>query len=181
MTRKVLYSQVLLFLLILVSAVVILPAKTQAYCQERTHIWPTLIWMPCIQFPVGCPAPIDYLCCSSADECEAQNPFCNGDPKQGIRTGLGCVQTYMDINQPTVLVNQLIAWGLGLSAIAAFFLLIYGGFTMMTAQGDPKKVVQAQEIITSVVLGLLVITSAVVILNFVGVHIFGLQFYGFSF
>jgi len=56
------------------------------------------------------------------------------------------------------------------SLVGAIFLLvmIYGGFTWMTAQGDEKKTTKAKEMIVAAIIGLVFILSAYLITAFIG-------------
>ncbi len=65
------------------------------------------------------------------------------------------------------LVGKALAALLGLTATAFFALMIYAGFTWMTAQGNTEKVTTAKNIIINAVLGLVVIALAYAITNFV--------------
>jgi len=47
------------------------------------------------------------------------------------------------------------------------FLMLYGGFTWMTAQGDDKKVAKAQAMLTAAIIGLIVVVAAYAITYFV--------------
>ncbi|NCN25437.1 hypothetical protein COT94_02000 [Candidatus Falkowbacteria bacterium CG10_big_fil_rev_8_21_14_0_10_37_14] len=48
-----------------------------------------------------------------------------------------------------------------------FILILYGGFTWMTAAGDPSKAKRAQTIIITAVVGLIVLLSAYAITTFI--------------
>ncbi len=173
-------SSAVLFFLILILAVLFYPKSASAYCRQGTPGLGSIV-DPMADYSCGmfsglvlCANPMNYLCCSSATECAAQNPFCNTNPLTGIRTGLGCVQSQATIP----FINQLVRWTVSLASLAAFGLIIYAGFTMVTAQGDVKKVKSAQEILTAAIMGLILIVSAVVILNFVGMEILHLNLLG---
>ncbi len=106
------------------------------------------------------------------------NPVkCNGDstclacvedeknPK-GIPTPLGCVKT-----NPAGLVSFILKFLLYTSGGIAALLIIFGGYTMMTSQGNPEKLQGARETITSAVVGLLFIIFSLVLLEIIGVDI----------
>jgi heme/copper-type cytochrome/quinol oxidase subunit 2 len=67
----------------------------------------------------------------------------------------------------TTTIGSLI--GVLLSVLGVIFLLltIYAGFTYMTAQGDPKKVDKAKDILITSVVGLIILMSAYAISTFV--------------
>lgn len=68
---------------------------------------------------------------------------------------------------PEQIVGRLIGAGIGLLGTVFVALLIYGGIIWMTAQGNEDKVKKAKGIITSAVIGLVVVFSAYAIANFV--------------
>lgn len=73
-----------------------------------------------------------------------------------------------DLNRDQDL-NQIIAWLyyfiVGISGIAAFFMLVLGGFEWLSSAGDPGKIKDARDRITSAILGLLLILSSYLILQ----------------
>lgn len=69
-----------------------------------------------------------------------------------------------------LLLNQIgaiIKVGIALTGVIFLVLMIYAGYTWMTAQGDQKKVTEAKETITRAVIGLVVIALAYGITAFV--------------
>ncbi len=80
-----------------------------------------------------------------------------GPEGQKIRIELG-----MDL-------NRLIAWFyyfiVGISGLAAFFMLIWGGVVWLTSAGNPSKIGEAKDRITSAFLGLLIVLSSWLILR----------------
>ncbi len=116
---------------------------------------------------------------------EAPSPVkCNGDsaclacvedeknPK-GIPTPLGCVKT-----NPAGLVSFILKFLLYTSGGIAALLIIFGGYTMMTSQGNPEKLQGARETITSAVVGLLFIIFSLVLLEIIGVDILRIPGFG---
>lgn len=130
---------------------------------------------------IACGSPLrnDSLCCDTTTECAdylvTADPFCGGEVGT-IRTALGCIHA----SDPKALINQIVTWAVGIAAGAAFVTIAYSGFLMTTAAGDVKKVNEAKSFLMSALLGLALITLAVLILNFVGIQIFGLGGFGFS-
>lgn len=92
----------------------------------------------------------------------------------GVNTAIGCLA----VGDPKLLITQLWGWAIGLSGGIAILIIIYAGFQMVTAEGDPKKLQAGQELLTSAIYGLIVIICSVVILNFLGVTV--LQIPGFN-
>lgn len=106
------------------------------------------------------------------------SPLCGTgvDLNLGVNTAIGCLMA----GDPKQLVSQLLGWGVGVGGGIAFLMIIFAGFQMATASGDPKRVKAAQELLTSALAGLILIVLSVVLLNFIGVNILGLNNLGFS-
>lgn len=85
----------------------------------------------------------------------------------GVWTGIGCVQG--SINE---FVGQTV-FGMGIGLAGGFSLLciIYAAFMMQSSQGNPEKLKKAQEMITSCIMGLMLIIFSVFILRLIGVNI----------
>lgn len=60
---------------------------------------------------------------------------------------------------------------------AALLYIFYGGWRWVTSQGDPKEIKSARETIVWSLVGLLVMFSAILIVNFIGAF-FGISFLG---
>ncbi len=101
--------------------------------------------------------------------------FCNSTPGN-VRTSIGCINA----SEPKTFINQIVTWSVGIAAGAAFVTIAYAGFLMVTASGDPKRVNDAKSFMVSALLGLVIISIAILIFNFVGVRIFGTGSFGFS-
>lgn len=86
-----------------------------------------------------------------------------------VCTGLGVIDT-----NPSALVNTILTIAIGVAGGIAFLLIVYGGFRMAFSSGDPKAVQEARDIITSAIVGLLLIIFSVFLLNLIGVDILGL-------
>ena len=56
----------------------------------------------------------------------------------------------------------------------AFLLSLWGGVTLILGAGNPEKMNEGKEIITSAVSGLLFIIFSVVLLRIIGVNILGI-------
>ncbi len=78
----------------------------------------------------------------------------------GSQVGLGTADL-----KGTVL--NVISWVLGILALVAVVMIIYGGFTWMTAAGSEEKIESAKKIIGSAVVGLIVVLLAWAIVIFV--------------
>lgn len=65
------------------------------------------------------------------------------------------------------LVGSFISAALGLLGVVLVVLVIYAGFIWMTAQGNDEKIKKAKGMITSAVIGMIIIFAAYAITNFV--------------
>ena len=72
------------------------------------------------------------------------------------------------------LVNNILSFAIGIAGGVAFLLLIYGGFKFMFSFGNPENIQQGREIITSAIIGLLVVVFSVFLLRLIGISILGL-------
>lgn len=93
--------------------------------------------------------------------------FCNNDPLQGVDTAIGCLFAH----NPNQMIGQILGWAVIVGAGIAFLLIVYAGFQIATAAGDPKRVQAARELLTSAVSGLLLIIFSVLLLNLIGFKI----------
>lgn len=128
-----------------------------------------------INEPCG-PNPGDW-CCQDVADCSTvpapavtitvYNPTCDGGA--GIITALGC----LPIDAETF-VNIALPWAIGIGAGIAFLLGIYGAMLIILSAGNPEKMQAGKELITSVIMGLLVIIFSVVLLQAAGVQVLGL-------
>lgn len=87
--------------------------------------------------------------------------------KKGIWTAIGCVQS--DIG--TFISQQLLGFGIGLAGIVALLCIIYASIMMQTSSGNPERIKKAQEMLTSCIMGLMLIIFAVFILKLIGIDI----------
>ncbi|MFH1832783.1 MAG: hypothetical protein ABH816_01265 [Candidatus Levyibacteriota bacterium] len=90
-----------------------------------------------------------------------------------INTGIGDIQT-----NPAEFVKSLFGIILSLAGGIALILIIISGYKLMVSQGNPEKVKEAQESLTSAIVGLLFIIFSLVILQIIGVDF--LKIPGFS-
>ena len=70
-------------------------------------------------------------------------------------------------NTLAVLAGDIVGTLLAFLGTIFFMLILYGGFTWMTAAGDPSKAKRAQAIIITAVIGLIVLLSAYAITTFI--------------
>ena len=66
-----------------------------------------------------------------------------------------------------VVVAKIFQYFLGFASIALFFLLVTGGYKLITSGGDPGKVQGAWKTITFAILGMVLIIASFLILRFI--------------
>lgn len=91
----------------------------------------------------------------------------NKDKIVGIWSGAGCI--YANIG--AFIQNTLLGWGIGLAGLVALLCIIYSAFQLQTSGGNPEKIKKAQELLTSCIMGLMLIIFSVFILRIIGVSI----------
>lgn len=94
--------------------------------------------------------------------------------KGGIWSGVGCVHT----DTKEFLQKTVFSWGIGLAGTVALLCIVYSAFTLETSQGNPEKLKKAQELLTSCIMGLLLIIFSMFILKLIGVNILQLPGFG---
>ncbi len=90
-------------------------------------------------------------------------------------TGLGSTaQSGYQLASPTAIPDLPVFIGtyiikpiLGLTGTLLFVLMTYAGFLWVTAQGDPKKVQKAKDILSECIVGTVILVGAYAISNFV--------------
>lgn len=92
----------------------------------------------------------------------------------GMWTGFGCLP--LDIK--ALISSFFLTTAIGIGGGLALLCIIYAAFTMQTSQGNPEKLKKAQEMITSCIMGLMLIIFSVFILKIIGVNILGIPGFG---
>jgi hypothetical protein len=92
----------------------------------------------------------------------------------GVYSGIGCVKT----ESKKFIEETVFGLGLGLAGGFALLCIIFAAFQMQSSQGNPEKLKKAQEMLTSCIMGLMLIIFSVFILRLIGVSI--LRVPGFS-
>ena len=85
----------------------------------------------------------------------------------GVFSGIGCVKT----DTKKFIEETVFGIGIGLAGGLALLCIIYAAFMMQSSQGNPEKLKKAQEMITSCIMGLMLIIFSVFILKLIGVNI----------
>ncbi len=103
------------------------------------------------------------------DEKEHEQCIKCSEEKKGIWTAIGCV----DGNFNKFITDFLLNIGVSLAGIISLFCIIYSAFKIQTSQGNSDKLKKAQEMLTSCIIGLVMIIFSVFILKLIGYSIFG--------
>lgn len=79
-------------------------------------------------------------------------------------------------------INELIAWFyyfiVGISGFAAFIMLVWGGFQWLTSAGNPARISEAKDRLTSAFLGLIIILASFLILQVINPELVTLRLPG---
>jgi len=67
-----------------------------------------------------------------------------------------------------------LGWSIAIGGGLAVLLSLWGGVTIILAGGNPEKINEGKEIITSAISGILFILFSVFLLRFIGVDILGI-------
>lgn len=87
----------------------------------------------------------------------------------GIMTAAGCVPT-----EPQALIESFLKYGIMASGGIALIIMLIAALQMITAEGNPELIKQAQERFYSAIIGLLLVIFAVLLVQFIGFNILGL-------
>lgn len=94
-------------------------------------------------------------------------------PQQGscaaesIDTAIGCIP----VGNLSSFSGFLLGWGVGIGGGIAFILIVISGFMIMTASGNPERLQAGKELMTSAIMGLIMLIFSVFILKIIGVDI----------
>lgn len=81
------------------------------------------------------------------------------------------------VTDETSLVQTIVKIAVPLSVICVIALAVYGGYILMTSQGNPDKLQEGKEVITNAIIGFVVISLCVGILMLIS-NTLGLRIYG---
>ncbi|MBE2287909.1 MAG: hypothetical protein IAE95_00040 [Chitinophagaceae bacterium] len=105
--------------------------------------------------------------CQNIENGEEQRECNNCIYRGGNWTALGCI--YPDLK--SFIQYQVFGFGIGIAGTVALGCIIYSAFLMQTSAGEPEKITKAQELMTSCIIGLIVVIFSVFILRVIGVDI----------
>lgn len=120
-------------------------------------------------------------CLNSTPVCCVPNPppspgaggsiSCSGGTS--INTAIGCI-SYVT---RSLLIGFLLKWGIGIVGGIAFLLILVAGFQILTSRGDPTRLQAGQELMTSAIMGVLMLILSLVLLRIIGYGILGIPFF----
>lgn len=111
------------------------------------------------------------LCTQATQDARDMCRYCANDG--GIWTAVGCIPT-----EPEQMVEKLILIGLLTGGGVSLIVIMAGAFILSTSQGDPKRVGEAKELITSALIGLVFIIFSISLLQLIGVQILHIPGFG---
>lgn len=111
--------------------------------------------------------------CLTTAECNGSDAHCTwyeakSECFKGLETDWPPAPGGIDLTGESTLpefINYVFLWGVLLGGLAAFLVLILAGFQYLTSVGDPTKMQEARNRITSAIVGLVLLLSTFIILN----------------
>ncbi|MBI4033232.1 MAG: hypothetical protein HY377_01850 [Candidatus Blackburnbacteria bacterium] len=110
------------------------------------------------------------------DEEPIRPPSQQSSATQYISTAIGCIP----IGNTNEFAAWVLRWAIGISGGVAFLLMLFAGFQIMTAAGNPEKLQHGRELLTAAISGLILIIFSVFLLRLIGVQILNLPGFGTS-
>jgi len=107
--------------------------------------------------------------CDSLGDYKGKCEACMGKGTEKVWTAFGCLPT-----NSGDFITTLLKFGSGISGGIAFMLIIIGGFQIVMSTGNPEKLNEGKELVTSAIVGLIFIIFSVFILRLIGVDILGI-------
>lgn len=89
----------------------------------------------------------------------------------GVETAIGCIP----VEDSNDFMAWILRWAIGMGGGIAFLLIIYSGFIIMTSRGDPKRLTAGQELLTSAIMGLILLIFSVFLLKIIGVNLLDIK------
>lgn len=94
----------------------------------------------------------------------AQDVLCPGG---GINTAIGCVP----IDNTNNFIGWVLGWAIGIGGGIAFLLIVAASFMIITSSGNPERLKAGQELLTSAIMGLIMVIFSIFVLELIGVDI----------
>lgn len=111
---------------------------------------------------------------SSWDSCNKCLYSPDGTPREHTYySKLGCLSTQSDL-----FIKSILSIVFGVAGGIAFLVVVFGSITVLTASGDPTRLQNGKDMITSSIFGILLIIFSVFLLRVVGVDILQLPGFG---
>lgn len=86
----------------------------------------------------------------------------------GVWTSIGCVKSDLGL----FIRETIFSWAIGFAGGIALLCIIYSALMMQTSGGNAEKIKKSRELLTSCIMGLMLIIFSVLILRIIGVNIF---------
>lgn len=93
-------------------------------------------------------------------------------------TIIGCIESAKPGQLPQVFVRSILTIVFGVAGGIAFLMFIYGASLVMTSAGDPLKLENGKDIVTSAIIGLLLVIFSVFLLRTIGFQVFQIPGFG---
>jgi hypothetical protein len=116
----------------------------------------------------------DDFCSRLKEPAEAAKCVSCATQEKGVWTAVGCI----NYDFSSFVTNILFKMGVGLGGMIALGCIVYASVVLQTSQGEPEKIQHARELITSCIIGLLLIIFSIFILQFIGVQLLDLNQFG---
>lgn len=113
------------------------------------------------------------LCSFAQGEGKSQCDKCVTSDPPGIWTAIGCIPATID-----GFVKKVLPFAMGLGGGIAFLLMLFGALQIMTSAGNPEKLNAGKELVTSAIVGLLLIIFSIFLLRLIGTDILGVPGFG---
>ncbi|KKS78244.1 MAG: hypothetical protein UV74_C0001G0091 [Candidatus Woesebacteria bacterium GW2011_GWB1_43_14] len=91
---------------------------------------------------------------------------CTTGSEDGINTAIGCIPLSAE-----GMAGYFLARGIAIAGGIAFLLSVYGGYVIMTSQGDPGRMESGKSLLTAAISGLLLLIFSVFIIRLLGFQI----------
>ena len=104
---------------------------------------------------------------ANSDVSTESSPLGHDCGETELDTAIGCIP----ISSSSDLIGFVLKWAIGIGGGIAFLLIVYSGFIILTSQGDPKRLQAGQELLSSALMGLILLIFSVFILRIIGIDI----------
>lgn len=84
-----------------------------------------------------------------------------------INTAIGCVP----FGDQNAFIGFVLGWAVGIGGGIAFLLILSASFMIITSSGNPDRLKAGQELLTSAIMGLIMIIFSIFVLRVIGVDI----------